>query len=51
MGLPLGPTFANIFMCYHEKLWLRECPDHFKPVFYTRYVDDTFVLFRDESQH
>ena len=51
MGLPLGPTFANIFMCYHEKLWLRECPDHFKPVFYTRYVDDTFVLFRDESHY
>ena len=36
MGLPLGPTFANIFMCYHEKLWLRECPEYFKPVFYTR---------------
>ena len=52
MGLPLGPTFANIFMCYHEKLWLRECPDHFKPVFYTRYVDDTFVLlFRDKSHY
>ena len=25
MCLPLGPTFAYIFMCYHEKLGLREC--------------------------
>ena len=25
--------------------------DSFKPVFYARYVDDTFVLFRDESHY
>jgi len=46
MGLPLGPTFANVFMCFHEKNWLDNCPDSFKPVFYRRYVDDTFLLFR-----
>ena len=49
MGLPLGPTFANIFMCFHEKRWLLDCPDSFKPVFYRRYVDDTFLLFRHPS--
>ena len=49
MGLPLGPTFANIFMSFHEQNWLANCPSHFKPVFYNRYIDDTFLLFRDQS--
>ena len=49
MGLPLGPTFANIFMSYHERRWLDNCPGSFKPIFYRRYVDDTFVLFSDPS--
>jgi hypothetical protein len=50
MGLPLGPTFANIFMCFFERKWLNECPISFKPVFYRRYVDDTFLLFNNKSQ-
>ena len=33
MGLPLGPTFANIFMSFNEQIWLNECPEHFKPIF------------------
>ena len=45
MGSPLGPTFANIFLCYYEEQWLRSCPDEFKPNFYRRYVDDIFLLF------
>ena len=49
MGLPLGPTFANICMCAHEEQWLVDCPVRFKPLFYRRYVDDTFVLFSDLS--
>ena len=24
---------------------------HFKPIFYTRYIDDTFVLFKDKSHY
>ena len=48
MGLPLGPTFANIFMCYHESKWLNDCPVDFRPVFYQRYIDDTFLLFNDK---
>ena len=49
MGSPLGPTFANIFMCHLEELILDQCPAEFKPLFYKRYVDDTFVLFREQS--
>ena len=49
MGSPLGPILANIFLCYHEKHWLEDCPVEFKPIEYIRYVDDTFVLFRNES--
>ena len=40
MGSPLGPTLANIFLCYHESNWLKDCPKDFKPVYYKRYVDD-----------
>ena len=50
-GFPMGgcisPTMANIFMCHHESKWLNDCPLEFKPVLYRRYVDDTFLLFRD----
>ena len=49
MGLPHSPTFANLFLCYMEKQWLSDCPSHFKPVLYKRYVDDTFLLFRDRQ--
>ena len=48
MGSPLGPSLANAnaFLCHHEIKWLNDCPDKFKPVFYKRYVDDIFVLFK-----
>ena len=49
MGLPLGPTFANIFMCHHEETWIQDCPAAFKPILYQRYIDDTFLLFQDKS--
>ena len=49
MGSPLGPTFANIFMCYLEERFLNECPGNFKPIFYRRYVDDTFLLFKHKD--
>ena len=47
MGNPLGPTLANIFLCHHEVNWLNECPQRFKPLFYKRYIDYTFLLFSD----
>ena len=45
MGSPLGPTLANIFLCYHESNWLKDCLKDFKTVYHKRYVDDIFVLF------
>ena len=49
MGSPLGPTLANIFLCFHEQIWLDNCPVEFKPVIYRRFVDDTFLLFRPKE--
>ena len=49
MGLPLAPTFANIFMCNLEGKYIETCPEEFSPLFYRRYVDDTFVAFRDKN--
>ena len=46
MGSPLGPTMANVFLSFYEIKWLEQCPKEFKPVFYRRYVDDIFVLFK-----
>lgn len=49
MGLPHSPAFANIFLAHHEKIILEQCPMQFRPIFYRRYMDDTFVLFKDKS--
>ena len=49
MGSPLGPTLANIFLCFHEQIWLDNCPAEFKPVIYRTFVDDTFLLFRSKE--
>ena len=46
MGPPLGPSLANTFLAHYEQILLSDCPDEFKPVYYKRYVDDIFVLFR-----
>ena len=45
MGSPLGPTLVNAFICHYEKECLDNCPIHFKPMIYKRYVDHIFVLF------
>ena len=50
MGLPLGPTFANIFLCFHEKSWLDDCPSEYRPNYFRRYIDDCFLIFDDRSQ-
>ena len=49
MGNPLGSTFANLFLCFHENSWLQNCSLQFKPKLYRRYVDDTLLLFSDPS--
>ena len=50
MGSCLGPSLANIFMCYMERKWLSDCPPEFKPLLYKRYVDDTFLVFETHDQ-
>ena len=49
MGSPLGPTLAMAFMCHMEEEWLSECSLDFKPLFYRRYVDDTFLVFKSST--
>ena len=49
MGSPLGPTLANLFLCYHESAWLSDCPSDFKPIKYNRYVDDCFLFFKSKE--
>ena len=49
MGLHLGPTSANAFLCHYEKTWLNECPSPFEPTVCRRYVDDFFVRFKSEE--
>ena len=35
-----------LFMSHYEEKWLEDCPLDFKPVYYKRYIDDIFVLFK-----
>ena len=45
IGFPLRPILANISLSHHEDNWLNEYPIVFKSSFYSRYIDDVFVLF------
>ena len=47
MSSPLAPILANLFMGYHEDLWLNNYSGSVV-LFYRRYVDDTFCLFHSE---
>ena len=49
MGGCISPILANFFLSHYEKIWLNKCPPSFKPVYYKRFVDDTFLLFKDAS--
>ena len=50
MGSPLGLSFANIFMCALEQNFLSNCPSNYKPIFYRRFIDDTFCIFQNRTQ-
>ena len=47
MGSPLAPILENLFMGYHEDVWLSNYSDYVV-LFYRRYVDYTFCLFHSE---
>ena len=45
MGSPLDPTLANAFLSFYKQIWLNECPDESKCLYYRSYVDCIFFLF------
>lgn len=49
MGNPAAPSLANVFLCDFEERAFDGCDPDFKPLFYRRYLDDTFVIFRNEG--
>src|ERR1700755_436282 len=51
-GWPWAPPLAlhlQIFLCHLEEMFLEMCPPTFKPIFYRRYVDDIFVIFKEQD--
>ena len=49
MGNPVSAVFANIFMNHNEKKWLELRPARCKPILYQRYVDDTYLIFKSQT--
>ena len=47
MGSPLGPLFANFYMCHIENAVLQD--PALRPHIYARYVDDIFVNVEDDQ--
>jgi len=45
---PLSPVLSNFFTGHHEKIWLNNYLSS-DVLFYRRYVDDNFCLFRTEN--
>ena len=48
MGSPLGAAMANIFVGFQEELLFNSNIQ--LPLFYKRYVDDTFAIFSTRSE-
>ena len=46
MGSFLGPTIANIFVRFHENQFIKDS----SPLYYKRYMDDTFAIFSNDFQ-
>ena len=52
MSNPLAPTLANFFLGHLENSLFQENADTSdQPVFYTRYVDDIFCVFRKDCDY
>ena len=49
MGSPLGPSLANAFLVHHKQNWLDSCPLEYRSLYYRRYFDDIFVLFKSSD--
>ena len=51
MEFPLGIILTNIFLSHHEENSINKCPVEFKPSIYSRYVNETFVLFESPESN
>ena len=49
MGSPLRSSLANAFLASHEQNWLNGCPLEYRPLYYRRYVDYIFALFKSSN--
>ena len=49
IGSPLGPALTNVFLCHHERKWLRECKVPYALICYKHYIDNLFVLQMSEN--
>ena len=49
MGSPLAPVLAKLFMGHHEQHWLIQ-EETLSVLFYKRYVDDIFSMFKTSEQ-
>ena len=45
----LTEMLANVFMCYHDRYSLKNCPIAYALIFYKRYEDDIFVMLKSEN--
>ena len=50
MGNSLGQVLANIFITHLEEELMFSGTNNCQPLFYRRYVDDTFCVFENQSQ-
>ena len=49
MGSSLGPSLPNAFLDYHKQNLSDRCPLEYRPLYYRRCVDGTFVLFKSSD--
>src|SRR5215469_16595983 len=50
LWVPLwAPLLLTPSCFFHESKWLNDCPESFKPILYMRYIDDCFLLFKEQS--
>ena len=45
----LGPTLANAFLAHHEQNCLDCCPFEYIPLYYGRYFDEIFIIFKSSD--
>jgi hypothetical protein len=45
MGSPISSIVAEIFLQYYENLFIRHLLESKNIIYYTRYVDDIFIIY------